>query len=881
MTQIRQFRKHLDIFLILIFLFLVILFIVLKSPGFKGSVLDEYLVIFDKKLFPHQYKGETTTIKSVLKDIVNLDSLSINKKNIENLIIDVKYKDYTLIQSDREKSLKLDPNEQYLVSRNEVPAKIRFGNKKFLANIRLKGDRADHWKNNKRFSLMVNLKNSASIDSFQKFAITGHARRAFPQNEAISKTLAKIGIIVPEFKTYRVNFNGQNWGQMYAEEQFSSSFYEKKKLKESPIVKFTNSEDGRIPAILASKKYQRDFLQEIFDQQGVYEINPYQEKKFKKDNINLDRIYLLQHFNYFMNMKKIPADEREKIIDFIDLEKFAAVFAMSSLFYDGHAVDKENIRLYLNPFNLKIEPIPTDFGGQNQYNNFGKYNDFQEFKAFIESFPKIFHILYESKDFQKFYFKYLKYFVENLEILKEDLNDTCLYENKICKNAINFENIIDNYHLILNNSLHVFQKKSNPKASKQIDILKIQKKIEEYGSKKILDNLNNFVFSRFYKDGEMIIDNLIYLPIKIKELRINNEFDDNCNITKFLNKKLPSVKSIKFEFRDEKLLNCLKKTSKYELDLLINNQLKRQVFDLYPSKFKNFFVNIKKGNLDLVDISNEVRDNNILIKPGEYHIQKPIIIYKKNLIISPGTKLFFDKNTFIKIEDGDLIFNGEKNNKVQLKAYSDTWNGIHVTNSKNSKIYHSIIEDLDFFSDNLFTNLTGGINFYKSNLIVDDLEISNVIAEDAINLTHSKVNLNRLKIFNTSSDGADLDFCTGLINEFDSSNIKGDGLDFSGSKINIKKGNINNTKDKAISIGEQSDIQVTETFIKNADIGIAVKDDSVARLGKNFFIENNKDISMYMKKSYYNKGGTLYISNEQKKKLKINMDHLSVINTID
>lgn len=880
MIQIRQFREHLNIFLILTFLFSIILIIVFKSPGFKGSILDEYLVIFDKKLFPHQYKGKPTTIKSVLKDIINFKSLSTNK-NIENLIIDVKYEDYTKIQSDRKKSLKLDPNEQYLISRNVVPAKIRFRKEKFLANIRLKGDRADHWKNNKRFSLMVNLKNSKSINGFQKFAITGHARRQFPQNEAISKTLAKNGIIVPEFKTYRVNFNGQNWGQMYAEEQYSSSFYEKKKLKESPIVKFTNSEDGKIPAILASKRYQRDFLQEIFSLQGVYEINPYQEKKFKKDNVNLERLYLLQHLNYFLNKKKISAYERKKIIDLINLEKFAAVFAISTLFYDGHAVDKENIRFYLNPFNLKIEPIPTDFGGQHQYNAYGKYNDFQEFKEFIQGFPKFFSILYENKEFQNFYFKYLKYFAKNLDILRSNLNDICLYEVKICKNAINFENITDNYYLILNNNSRVFQKKPYPKVLKQINLLKIQNKIEEYGSKKILDNLSNFVFSRFYKDGEIIIDNLIYLPIQIKELRINNKFNDNCKITKFLNKKLPSAESIKFDLRDEKLLNCLEKTSKYELDLLINNQIKTQVFELYPSKFKSYFVKSENINLDLVDINNEVTDNNILIKPGEYHIQKPIIINKKNLIISPGTKLLFDRNTFIKIIDGDLIINGNENNKVQLKAFKDKWNGIHVINSNNSKIYHSTIEDLDFFSDNLFTNLTGGINFYKSNLIVDDLKISNVIAEDAINLTHSKVNLNRLKIFNTSSDGADLDFCTGLISEFVASNIKGDGLDFSGSNIKIHKGNIENTTDKAISIGEKSNIQVSETFIKNADIGIAIKDNSVARLDKNLFIENNNDISMYMKKSYYNKGGTLYISKTQRKKLRINMDHLSLINTTD
>ena len=881
MTRIKQFKKQLYLFFIFIFLFLSILFFIFKSPGFKGSILEEYLVISNNKLFAHQYKGELTTVKSILKDILNFKNINLVKKDIENIIIDVKFKDHSLIQSDRKKSLNLDKNEQYLISRNEVNAKIRFKDKKFLANIRLKGDRADHWKNNKRFSLMIGLKNSDSIDSFQKFSITGHARRQFPQNEAISKTLANIGIITPQFKTFRVKFNGQNWGQMYAEEQISSSFYEKRRLKESPIVKFTNSEDGKIPAILASKNYQRDFLQEIFNHQGVYEINTYKEKKFRKDKVNLERIYLLQHLNYYLNKNNLSTKEKKKIIDLMNIEKFAIVFAISSLFHDWHSVDKENIRFYLNPFSLKIEPIPTDFAGQNYYNDYGKYKNFKEFKVSTQRLAKYFSILYENKDFQTYYFEYLKYIIKNLQILKNNLNEICFNENKSCNNVINFKNLKINYDLLLNNSAQVFEKISNIESTKQKDIERIQKKIEEYGPKKIIDKLNNFVFSRLYHDGEMIVENLIYFPIEIRELRIDHESNINCKIIKNFNTKLPSAKSIKFKLRDEKLLNCFKNTSKYELDLMVNNQLKTQVFDLYPSKFKNYFINNENVTLDLGNIDNEIIDNNIFIKPGEYHVQKPIIISKKNLILSPGTKLLFDKKTFIKIEDGDLIINGKENNKVQLAAYKDTWNGIYVINSKKSKIYHSIIKDLDFFSDNFFINLTGGINFYDSNLIVNELKISNVIAEDAINLTHSKVNLNKLKIFDTLSDGVDLDFCIGVINKFVSNNIQGDALDFSGSNIKITKGNLSNTIDKAISIGEKSNIHVSETFIQNAEIGIAVKDDSVAKLVNNFFITNKKDISMYMKKSYYNRGGTLYVSKKQKNELKIYKDNLSLIYYLD
>jgi hypothetical protein len=881
MTLIRQFKKNLDIFLILIFLFLVILFIVFKSPGFKGSILDEYLVIFDKKVFPHQYKGELTTVKTVLKDVLNFKNISLVNNDIENIIIDVKYEDYNKIQSDRKKSLKLDRNEQYLISRNEVNAKIRFKDKKFLANIRLKGDRADHWKNNKRFSLMVNLKNSASIDSFQKFAITGHARRAFPQNEAISKTLANIGIITPKFKTFRVNFNGQNWGQMYIEEQFSASFYEKRKLKESPIVKFTNSADGKIPAILASKNYQRDFLQEIFSLQGVYEINTYKEKKFKKDKFNLERIYLLQHLNYYLNKNNLSYNEKRKIINFMNIEKFAKVFAFTSLFHDWHSIDKENIRFYLNPFSLKIEPIPTDFGGQNYYNNYGKYLDFKEFELTVKKLPGYFTILYQNQEFQKYYFEYLNYIIKNLQILKNNLNETCFAESKYCNNSINFKNLKDNYDLIKNNKKQFFEKISNLEIIKKKDIKKIQNKIKQFGSDKIIDKLDNFIFSRLYNDGEIIVDNLFYLPIEIKELRIKNDFNNDCKMIKIFNKKLPAAKSIEFKIKDEKLLNCFKDLSKYELVIKVDNKLKTQVFDLYPPKFKNFFINKKNTSLDLGNINYQIIDNNVIIKAGEYHVQKPIIVQKKNLILNPGTKLLFDKETFIKIKDGDLIINGKENNKVLLEAYKDTWNGIYVINSKKSEIYHTIIKDLDFFSDNYFVTLTGGINFYNSNLYVDKLKILNVIAEDAINLTHSKVDLNRLEIYDTLSDGADLDFCIGVINEFVSENIQGDGLDFSGSNIKIIKGNLTDTIDKAISIGEKSDIYVSETFIKNAEIGIAVKDDSYAKLENNLFISNNIDISMYMKKSYYNKGGTLYIPKKQKNKLKIFKDNLSIINYLN
>ena len=141
------------------------------------------------------------------------------------------------------------------------------------------------------------------------------------------------------------------------------------------------------------------------------------------------------------------------------------------------------------------------------------------------------------------------------------MDATCSKEYKSCNSAINFRNLKNNYDLILNNSDEVFEKKSNTETIKQADIKKIQNKIEEYGSKKIIRKLNNFVFSRLYYDGEMIVDNLVYFPLEIKEIRINHKSNSICRITKTLNKKLPPANSIKFKISDEKLLNCFKSTS--------------------------------------------------------------------------------------------------------------------------------------------------------------------------------------------------------------------------------------------------------------------------------------------------------------------------------
>ena len=115
-------------------------------------------------------------------------------------------------------------------------------------------------------------------------------------------------------------------------------------------------------------------------------------------------------------------------------------------------------------------------------------------------------------------------------------------------------------------------------------------------------------------------------------------------------------------------------------------------------------------------------------------------------------------------------------------------------------------------------NLSGGINIYNSKVSIENIIINNAKGEDAINIIDSSYYINNIEINNAKSDGIDLDFSNGeLINSI-FIDIGGDAIDLSGSNTNISKTYINNVKDKAISIGERSIININGARIMNTKL---------------------------------------------------------------
>ena len=104
---------------------------------------------------------------------------------------------------------------------------------------------------------------------------------------------------------------------------------------------------------------------------------------------------------------------------------------------------------------------------------------------------------------------------------------------------------------------------------------------------------------------------------------------------------------------------------------------------------------------------------------------------------------------------------------------------------------------------------------------------------------------------NINADGIDLDYSIGKINNFSCKTCFNDAIDISNTTLYLENFKAADVYDKALSIGEYSKLYAEDLEIQNANIGLAVKDGSFAKV-KNILIKSTKfPITTYIKKKEF------------------------------
>ena len=214
------------------------------------------------------------------------------------------------------------------------------------------------------------------------------------------------------------------------------------------------------------------------------------------------------------------------------------------------------------------------------------------------------------------------------------------------------------------------------------------------------------------------------------------------------------------------------------------------------------------------------------IKKGVWNIDHPIIL-DGPLTISPGTTLNFSPSSYL-IVGGALTALGSKLDPITIQGQTGRlWKGIYVHEADSaSQLENVVISNTNALVDG-YLELTGGVTFYKSDVAIENSAFKGSQAEDGLNIISSEFTLMNTRFEDMRSDAFDSDFSQGAIRAGNFNTIGGDAIDFSGTKSWVEYSHIYNVRDKAISAGENSTVNVLGGYVKSVGVAVASKDGSV------------------------------------------------------
>ena len=273
------------------------------------------------------------------------------------------------------------------------------------------------------------------------------------------------------------------------------------------------------------------------------------------------------------------------------------------------------------------------------------------------------------------------------------------------------------------------------------------------------------------------------------------------------------------------------------------------------------FLNIDLKRKEINFNSNQITVRDKLVFPSGYfvnfHPGTEIILSDEGQLISYSPiKMIGTQSNPIIIKSN---FNGSLKKYRNLKKFKNEYNfgnGLLVMNAKGESIIkHTIFKNIGAPEIESGVGLMGAINFYRSNVIIENSKfIENLRGDDFLNIISSNFSLKNITMENIFLDAIDFDFSNGRIDNIIIENAGNDGLDFSGSNVVAKNILIKNSGDKGLSVGEQSVVDIQDLKLINTNIGIASKDLSKISIRDVSISDSKLAIAAYQKKPEYGPG---------------------------
>ena len=233
---------------------------------------------------------------------------------------------------------------------------------------------------------------------------------------------------------------------------------------------------------------------------------------------------------------------------------------------------------------------------------------------------------------------------------------------------------------------------------------------------------------------------------------------------------------------------------------------------------------------------------------GFNRLDTNLILRQRCLVIESGTTIELENNSSIIAHECEVLFEGNRTDSIKLIGRGN--NSLLFRNS-NVKMSFIKCENFSNYSDSSI-RLPSAVTFYNSSAELQDCFFNKSLSgDDFINFYNTDFTVRNCTIANSKSDAIDSDFSRGLISGSLLVNIGNDGLDFSGSDVEIAACSFDLVGDKAISAGESTEVSIRDCHIENSELGIVVKDGSNVRVEGVEFSTTKINYAVFFKKNFY------------------------------
>ncbi len=696
------------------------------------------------------------------------------------------------------------------------------------ASIRLKGDWTDHLEHPNKWSYRIVPNGENTMFGMRKFSVQHPKARNYIWEWLFNKVVKDNDLVGLRYDFLNVDLKIKDkdsiipMGIMALEESFDKILIENNRRREGLILGLDET------AIWAERKKVKELK---LDYPKDVDLPKFYEMPVKVYNENkvLTSPVLSKQFKIGKSLVEGLLNGKLNLSDSFDTDKLAFYIALSNLFGGHHGLFIENIRMYYNPVTNKLEPISFDSNSGTKIDLLRVYPIGRRDPVFKEKLIAAYEKVTSQEFIDDLIAKYQDQLNDYTLNLSTEFADATMDLSVIQYNA-NFIKKTIFPSRILSSSFISFEA-----GNMQIE-LKNHTKFPVVVDGLVLENGKSLNRSQ---------KNLVIAP--------GDTLKHSFFVKKEFDNAFVSKKNKEGGFRYPK--DLVKIRIKYHIS---GSKAKRyNAIRPYTSAMDAEMIAKMRPTNNLSNFQFITVDENqkiALFKSGAYILDTALYIPTGYTIhIEPGFSLDLVNKASL-ISYAPIFSNGTKEKPINFTSKDNTGGGIFISSTdtisvlRHTNFINLSVPNLDIWQ------LSGAVNFNEARVSISNCTFESNRSEDALNIIRTSFELDSSRFVNTYSDSFDGDFVTGSITNSTFINSGNDGIDVSGSELELKNIRIENPSDKGLSAGEDSVMNGSNITISDGEIAIVSKDLSRINLS-NITIENTRlGMACFQKKTEFGPG---------------------------